>query len=251
MLSGKFSLLAASAVFVASCASWQARGNSIPPPSLSASQIVDQIRIHDESRTEELRYYRALRHYSVEYRGFSTTLSATMDVSVVYDPTSGKTFKIVSKTGSKFLCDKVLRRAVESEEEAAQNKASTALTPANYTFQLDGSDTVDGRPTYILDVVPVTSNKFLYRGRIWVDAADFAVIKIDAEPAKNPSIWISRTKIQFTSAKAGNFWLPDQNRSETKVRIGGTAVLTIRYGPYELQPLTARTAPASDATGNR
>jgi hypothetical protein len=69
------------------------------------------------------------------------------------------------------------------------------------------------------------------------------VIKIQAEPAKNPSFWISRTQINFTSAKTGDFWLPEQNRSETKVRIGGTAVLTIRFGAYEVEPLMAAATP--------
>lgn len=242
---------AALAVVMASCVAWQARGESFPSPSLTAAQIVEQIRIHDEARTLELKHYTAQRHYRVEYRGFATTLTATMDVDVVYDAASGKKFKIVSETGSKFLCDKVLRRAVESEKEAAQDRASTALTPANYTFQLDGADTIGGRPAYVLDVAPVTPSKFLYRGKIWVDAADFAVVKIDAEPARNPSVWISRTEMRFTSVKTGDFWLPEGNRSETKVRIGGTAVLTIRYGPYQLEPTTAVTAAGSAATVGR
>ena len=63
---------------------------------------------------------------------------------------------------------------------------------------------------------------------------DFAVAKIEAEPAKNPSFWISRTLIRYTSAKTGNFWLPQRSRSETRVRIGGTAVLTIDYGAYQI-----------------
>jgi hypothetical protein len=94
-------------------------------------------------------------------------------------------------------------------------------------------------------VEPIVASKFLYRGKIWVDARDFAVAKIEAEPAKNPSMWISRTEIAFTSAKTGDFWLPEQNRSETKVRIGGSAVLTIDYGSYQVDPV----AIASSAAG--
>ena len=71
---------------------------------------------------------------------------------------------------------------------------------------------------------------FLYRGKIWVDAAEVAVVKVKAEPAKNPSFWIMRPQITYTSAKTGGFWLPEFNRSETKVRVGGTAVFTIDYG---------------------
>ncbi len=235
------SLAAAAVCVLVAWGALRARGDSVPPAALNAVQIVEQMGRHNEARSEELKRYHSLRHYAVEYKGI-TTIDAGMDVEVRFDAASGKTFKIVSQSGSKFLCDKVLKRAVESEKEAADDKASTALTPANYRFELIGEELLGGRRAYILHVEPLTASKFLYRGRIWVDDADFALVKVEAEPAKNPSMWISRTQIDFTSAKTGDFWLPDQNRSETKVRIGGTAVLTIRYGAYEVDPLMAAAA---------
>jgi hypothetical protein len=159
-----------------------------------------------------------------------------MDVEVNYDAATGKSFRIVSRSGSKLLCDKVLKRAVESEKEASLDKGSSALTETNYRFNLAGNESLGGRPAYILDVEPLTASKFLYRGKIWVDAADFAVVKMETEPAKSPSFWISRTLIQYSSAKTDGFWLPQQVRSETRVRIGGTAVLTIDYGSYQIVP---------------
>jgi hypothetical protein len=78
-----------------------------------------------------------------------------------------------------------------------------------------------------------------------VDAADFAVVKMETEPAKSPSFWIARTLIHYTSAKTDGFWLPEQMRSETKVRIGGTAVLTINYGSYTVVPEEAVRAAGS------
>ncbi|MGA2808132.1 MAG: hypothetical protein ABSE87_08350, partial [Terracidiphilus sp.] len=168
------------------------------------------------------------------YHGFGTSLAAKMEVEVNYDASLGKSFRVVTQSGSKILLEKVLKRAVESEKEASQNKGSTALTPANYRFRLAGSEDLGGRPAYMLDVEPLVVSKFLYKGKIWVDAADFALVKIEAEPAKNPSFWIARTLIRQTFGKTGRFWLPAQNRSETKVRVGGTAVFTIDYGTYQV-----------------
>ena len=135
--------------------------------SLSTAQIQERLERHDRIQTEELKHYQSLRHYQVEYTGFSTTIAARMDVEVNYDASSGKSFRIVSESGSKFLLEKVLKRAVESEKEASQDKGSTALTEANYRFHLMGSESLDGRPAYILDVDPLTPSKFLYRGKIW------------------------------------------------------------------------------------
>jgi hypothetical protein len=224
----------------------RAENAAIPLASPNTTEIVRQMQQHNQARTDGLRQYKALRHYQVQYKGL-TTLDAKMDVEVSYDALSGKSFHIVSQSGSGFLCDKVLKRAVESEREAGHDKGATALTEANYRFTLLGSEPVGGRPAYILNVEPLTESKFLYRGKIWVDAADYAVVKIDAEPAKNPSFWISRTVIQFTSGRNQGFWLPAQNRSETKVRVGGTAVLTIDYGTYDIVPVVS--SPLYGGTG--
>jgi MucB/RseB N-terminal domain len=209
------------------------------PESLTPAQIVERMQQHNQAQKGELKAYKALRHYVAEYQGFSTKIEGKMDVEVNYDAVTGKSFRIVSQSGSHLLCEKVLKRAVESEKEASQDQGSTALTQANYRFRLAGSESVAGRPAYILDVEPVTASKFLYRGKIWVDAADFAVVKMETEPAKSPSFWIARTLVHYTSAKTDGFWLPQQVRSETKVRIGGTAVLTIDYGSYAVVPMPA------------
>jgi hypothetical protein len=222
----------AALIFVAA-ALWPARANTPVPASLPLAQILALMEHHDQIQREGLKHYRALRHYHVEYRGLAN-LEAGMEVEINFDATSGKSFRIVSQSGSKILGEKVLKRAMDSEKEASEDGGATALTPANYRFQLQGSENLDGRPAYMLSVEPLKESKFLYRGKIWVDATDFAIVKVEATPAKNPSFWISRTVIRYTNAKTGNFWLPQRSRSETRVRIGGTAVLTIDYGAYQI-----------------
>ena len=113
---------------------------------------------HNRTQADELKHYEELRHYQVQYKGFSANLVGKMDVAVTFDTASGKSFRIVSQSGSKLLCDKVLKKAVDSEAEAAHDQAATALTPANYKFQLAGTESLGGRPTYILEVEPVTDS---------------------------------------------------------------------------------------------
>ncbi len=204
--------------------------------SLTAEQIVDAMAHHNQARADELKHYQSLRHYKVEYKGYAAKIGAAMVVEADYDAASGKTFRIVSQTGSNMLVDRVLKRLLESEKDAGQEKTSTALTPANYRFRLTGIEAVAGRPAYILEVAPLTPSKYLYKGKIWVDAIDFAVAKIEAQPARNPSFWISSTAIDHEYVKDGDFWLPAQNHTETRVRVGGTAVLTIDYGTYQVTP---------------
>lgn len=201
---------------------------------LPVEQIVDGMQRHDAAQIRELKRYESTRHYQVQYKGLGTHLAATMEVDVTYDSTTGKSLRIVSQSGSKVLCDKVLKRAVDSEQEASKDKASTALNTTNYGFELLGTEQVDGRPSYILKVDPLRKSKFLYRGKVFVDVEDFAVTKIEVEPAQNPSFWISSTHIENKNLKTNGVWLPEKNRSESKIRVGGTAVLTIDYGTYHV-----------------
>lgn len=226
--------LGAFALLCTAASIWPENPGANSPAMANSVEIVEQMQRHNQARAEDLKHYQSVRHYQVEYQGFFHKTVASMEVEVNYDAKSGKSFRFLSESGSKGLCEKVLKRAVESEKEAQNDKGATALTPENYHFRLIGRESVKGRPAYILAVEPRVKSKFLYRGKIWVDATDFAVAKIEAEPARNPSFWISRTLIRQTYAKTGDFWLPEQNRSETKVRIGGTAVFIIDYGSYQI-----------------
>ena len=143
---------------------------------------------------------------------------------------------MISESGSKLIIDRVFKRLLEGEQEAASgdNRRQTALTRENYDFELAGYENSPEGPRYILNLLPKTKNKFLYRGKIWVDAKDFAVVRIEGEPAKNPSIWIKKTEIAHRYVKVDNFWLPAENHTESVIRLGGKATLSIEYRDYKI-----------------
>jgi hypothetical protein len=207
-----------------------------PAMNLTTAEIVQRLEEHNQQRAAHLKHYSCKRHYHIEYHGFPGSREADMRVEMTFDAPGTKTFKTVSESGSKMLEDRILRRLMESEKEAALNPGRTALSPANYTFDLEGTGNTDAGIAYILRVEPRTGDKYLYRGKIWVDATDFAVVRIEAEPAKNPSFWIKKTDIHQRYFKVDDFWLPQQNRTETKTRFGGIANLTIDYSDYQIGP---------------
>ncbi len=141
-----------------------------------------------------------------------------------------------STTGSKLLIERVLERLLQSEKEALtpENQSRVALNRENYTFTLAGQENTSDGSFYVLSVEPRTNDKLLYRGRIWVDAKDFAVARIEASPAKNPSFWIKDVKIEHIYQKVEDFWLPASNRSTSITRLGGRALLTIEYKDYRI-----------------
>ena len=216
--------------------------------SVSAAEIAQQLAARNDQRARELGPYTSRRHYHVAYQGFPHAAEADMVVDVTCDGPSSKKFAIVSESGSHLLLDHVLKKLLKTEQDASRDRTNSALTPANYTFNLVRSETDENRPTYVLTVEPKQQRSLLYRGTIWIDARDYAVVRIEAEPAKSPSFWIRSTQIHHVYEKTGEFWLPQSNRSETKVRLGGTAVLTIDYGEYHfLSTAATRTISAVPA----
>jgi hypothetical protein len=202
-------------------------------PALTADQVVQHLIEKNQERAVGLQHYVGTRSYHLEYRGFPGSQEATMEVEVNFDAPATKRFTVVNATGSKLIQNRVFRRLLESEEQAgdSSNRKQTELGPENYTFSLAGTEGTN----YVLNVEPKVENRFLYRGKIWVDSKDFAVTRIEAQPARNPSFWTTKSVIHHTYQKVDNgFYLPKENETITSVRLGGVATLTIEYQSYQL-----------------
>src|SRR5579862_5562190 len=177
-----------------------------PVSPLTITQVVDKLTQKTAERTVALERYTNRRLYILDYKGFPTGLHAEMVVDMNYDAPATKQFTVVSETGSKYLMNLIFKRLMESEQEALsnENRDKVQLTRQNYDFSsMEYQPAADGC-SFILTVQPKTSSKFLFRGRIWVDEKDFAVCRIEAEPAKNPSFWIKKTEIHHSFVKVGD-----------------------------------------------
>lgn len=209
---------------------------SSQPEHLSADQVVARMTQKNEQRANALESFQGRRAYSLRYVGFPSDMSADMTVTMTYKAPATKEFTIVSQSGNKWIISHIFQRLLDSEREAldAQNRASTALNNINYDFTLVSDQPAADDCSYVLQVEPKTPNKFLYRGKVWVNSKDFAVCKIAAEPSKNPSFWIKKTDINHDYTKVGDFWLPANNKSVSSLRLGGVATLTIKYEDYKI-----------------
>ena len=206
------------------------------PPVLSTDVIVQRLMAANVQRSQTLRGYRGKRVYHVEYHGLFGSHEAGMQVEAIYAAPDRKEFKILSQNGSKLLINRVLMKLLNSEQEAQEerNRKELEISPKNYDFAMAGTEHTPSGDFYVLAVSPKGKSKYLYHGKLWVDARDFAVARMQGEPAKNPSLWVSHTQIEYRWAKIGGFWLPAHNESETQVRMGGKAILTIDYSDYQI-----------------
>ena len=206
----------------------------VKAPPLDVSQVVQNLVQMNHRRLHALYTYEGVRTYRLEYRGFGGSRSAEMVVNVQYRSPGKKEFAVRSTTGSNLLIDQVLKKLLAAEIEAQDPDIQhrSALDEENYRFTLIGIEDRPAGMAYVVGVEPRRKDKFLYRGRIWIDATDFAVVRIEAEPAKNPSFWTKKTKIVEVYGKVSDFWLPESNRSASAIRLGGRAELSIDYEHY-------------------
>jgi len=207
---------------------------------LTADEVIQRVVEMNAARAKALDTYSSIRSYHLECHCLSHK-KADMVVRADYKAPDQKEFTIVSESGSGTVRNKVFKKLLEAEQESMreQNQQRSAITPENYSFELVDYQKTDSDEFYVLAATPRTKNKFLIRGRLWVNAKDFAVTRVEGQPAQNPSWWTERTDFKRSYQKIGEFWLPDSNESTTKVRIFGTAVLTITYGEYQITEASA------------
>jgi outer membrane lipoprotein-sorting protein len=203
---------------------------------LTANEVMERVASMNERRNKALDNYSSLRSYHLECHCVSHK-QADMVVRVDYHSPDKKEFTIVSENGSGTVRNRVFKKLLEAEQESMreENQQRSAITPENYTFQAVDYQMSDAGEFYVLEAQPRNKNKFLFRGRIWVNAKDFAITRVEGEPAQNPSWWTVKTDFKRSYQKVGDFWLPESNESATKVRILGTAILTIRYEEYQIK----------------
>jgi outer membrane lipoprotein-sorting protein len=203
-------------------------------PEVTLQEILKRMSRNETARELELKHYTSTRSYHLYNRRFRKT--AEMTVKLTFRYPGNKQFEVVSESGPSMVRQRVLRRMVESEAEAACDEVRrlNQITPTNYDFRLVRLDRDEGRPAYVLEAVPKTKSQYLMRGEVWVDTEDFAISRVAGRPAKNPSFWIPESRFVYRYAKFGSFWLPVSMDSEADVRVFGHTEVQIRYTDYQI-----------------
>jgi hypothetical protein len=200
----------------------------LPDPDAVIARVME----HDRQLQSSLDGYTGQRRYVLENARHHKRAEMLVRVKCVKD--GSKEFEIVSSDGWGIVRSHVFPKLLAAETDASQpgSRERSRIIPENYSFQMLGADTVNDRPAYVLAVTPKTANKYLMKGKIWVDAHEYGIVRIEGQPAKNPSFWTKSVHFVHTYAKQGPFWLPLSDDSLTDVRILGATDLKIEYFGY-------------------
>lgn len=221
-------LMCLTAWFVAAVpASW-AQEKPLP----TADEVIARMLERNAQRQRDQEGYDGMRRYILVNERFGKR--AEMVVRVSGDPDGTKHFEVVGEDGWKAAQKHVFQKMLESEAETSRPDArpETQLTLENYDFQMVGSEQEGDRTLYAIDVNPKRKEKYLFRGRIWVDAEDLALVRVDGNPAKNPSFWVRHAHFVHTYQKNGMFWFPVTTETVSEAFLFGKTEVTIQYFDY-------------------
>ena len=201
--------------------------------SLTAPEILARMTQADNDRLAALAGYSGIRHYRFENKKYNKRAEMTVRMSCGSDGI--KTFEVVAESGSRFVRNHIIRKMIEAEEESSQKgeRKESRIIPDNYDFRLIGTEVADGRDSYVLEISPKKPTKFTVRGRIWVDAEDYAIARVEGQPAKNPSFWTRSVKVMQQYGRTDQFWLPALNHSVADARVFGSTEVVIEYSNYK------------------
>ena len=226
------------ATFVPTQTDSSALPTTVPTSNLpvTAVSLISQLVQHDQMRAVSLLEYSANRRYQVT--NDKGKLRSETQVSLQYQSPDSKQFKILSESGPAMLRN-IVKSLLTFETEAALGRggSDSSITPANYTFQSAGNDTVDGHSCFVVQVSPKRKDKYLFEGKIWIEEKEFAVVKITGRPAKRPSFWIKSATFTRHYQKIGGTWLPLRDETVSQVRLFGENVLTIDHADYKVSLL--------------
>lgn len=201
---------------------------------VTKNQIFAQLLAHNEQRKEALADYTALRTYQVvDLKG---KVHAEEIGRMEFRAPDQKTFVVTSESGSGLIRRLALNPLIASEIETAAGKEhhDSAIAPENYTLDLLGEQQVGSYHCFVAQAVPKRLDKYLFEGKVWIDAEDYAVVRIEGHPARKLSFWIERADFVRQYQKIGGFWLPQRDETFVQVRLYGKKALTIDHQDYSV-----------------
>ncbi len=214
----------------------------------SVGEIVSRMQAA-ENAVQNRPEYTVLREYRLSGADTSSPTSKVL-AEIDYIPPGSKQFTIRNTEGNE-RGETIVRRVLEHEVTMAKDSSNSDFSTANYDFALLGQESLDGRTCYVLQLSPKRDTTELLRGKAWVDASTFLVLRIKGQPAKNPSWWIKDLTVAVDYGRADGIWLPLATRAKAELHLFGTHVLMSKDVQVQTATQNASLSPTANTTTSR
>jgi hypothetical protein len=217
---------------------------SLGDAPLTAAQQLDQASVIHQidaavfSRVNRIAGYTVTEHYAV-YKGQDETHSvADMTVKTTYRKETGKSYEVLSSSGSALVRRLGLDSILENERtiNLPANVPQSWITSANYEMTLKpGTQVIDGRECLAVAINPKRKAPNLIVGTLWVDAKDYTIVRLEGLASKAPSVFAGVTHMMRQYALVQGFSMATHAHAESSTFLYGRTVVAIDYSGYEIE----------------
>ena len=217
------------------------------PAGVSADRVFAELVARNDARTAALTEYRVSRTYQViDLKG---KVHAEIRGQMEYRAPGKKSFRVTSEAGSYLVRQLALHPLITAEISAASGEEhrDSSFTPTNYTLDLLGQEQIGPSLCYVAQAIPRRKDKYLFEGKVWIDARDYAIVRIEGHPARRLSFWIQQADILRQYENFNGFWLPEEDKTVVDVRLYGKHIVAIVYRDYAVVPAAYKASVVPDS----
>lgn len=204
----------------------------------NGAEIIRRIDDATLTRHETILGYTVREHYSVFRGADQAHPAAEMTVETTYRKGAGKSYSIVSQSGSTIIRRFGLLPLLDQEKaiNAPGTVEKSWFTSANYDMNLKPGMTrvIDGRNCIAVSMSPKRKAPNMIEGTLWVDAGDDSLVEMDGVASKAPSMFAGRTQMMRQYRNMNGFAMATNARAESDSGWLGKTVVTIEYQDYKI-----------------
>jgi len=200
--------------------------------TLQSQEVIAGIDKAQENREQKLAGYAAVEHYTVRNSHFEEAAEAMANVR--YKKEVGKRYQVLWRKGPGILQRRVINRILREDAILSRpsERPQTLFTSANYFMKVQGTQILNGKLCYIVNIHPHMHNFSLIEGTAWVEIESFSLVRIEGRPAASPSFWIGRPLIEREYTVLDGLSFPQHSRAISKGFFAGKSELDIDYSKY-------------------
>ena len=196
-----------------------------------------------KGRLDRLGAYTVTEHYAV-FRGHDDAKpTAEMQVKTTYRKETGKTYEVLSQSGSALWRNQVLKTLLENEQRLSKpgNVETALINSSNYEMQLDknAEAMLDGRRCLVLDINPRRKSQYLFSGMLWVDAHDYSIVQLKGTAAKSAFFLANAAEVTRQYSEVDTLPMATHAEAVSASSLLGQTVVKVDYSGYQLQLLAA------------
>jgi hypothetical protein len=209
---------------------------------LDISTIVHGVDASVKNRIDHLAAYTVTEHYAV-FRGKDETHpAAEMLVKTTYRKQQGKSYEIISQSGSTFWRNEVLATLLDNEKHMSLPRTVEAalINSANYEMTLDTTarEQLNGRDCLVLDINPRRTSQFLFKGKVWVDARDYSIVLLKGRASKSAFFLASAAEVTRQYEEVSGLPMATHAQATSVSSLLGQTVVKIDYTNYHVDLVT-------------